>query len=195
MIITLLILCVKLLCLFQLVDETLSGKTGTDVDAATRAGSSNSCATQKAGCQPLEEADSVQPPTQGNEEQYKGRGMNVISQQAFKEDMLFVAAAMRVVNVTSEQDFTRPSPEDEALVKKVMEILEVNKGSTAEFFRILKVTSQVVVPMIQAVPSCMKYFNELNFKEELTEILKTMNDRELPEFDVARVKKMKERLS
>ena len=80
------------------------------------------------------------------------------------EDMLFVAAAMCVVNVTSEQDFTPPSPEDEALAKKLVEILEVNKRSTAEFFRILKV-------------------------------LKTMNGRELPSFDAARVKKMKERLS
>lgn len=112
------------------------------------------------------------------------------------EDMLFVAAAMCVVNVTSEQDFTRPSPdEDETLAKKLMEILEVNKRSTAEFFRILKVTYQVVIPMIQAVPSCIKYFNEQNFKEALTEILKTMNGRELPNFDAARVKKMKERLS
>ena len=51
------------------------------------------------------------------------------------EDMLFVAAAMCVVNVTSEQDFTRPSPEDEALAKKLVEILEVNKRSTAEFFQ------------------------------------------------------------
>ena len=151
---------------------------GTTEDAASRAGSSNSCAIQKLGSQPPEEADSVQPSTQGNEEQSEGRDINVISKQAFMEDMLFVAAAMCVVNVTSEQDFTRPSPEDEALAKKLMEILEVNKRSTAEFFRILKVTYQVVIPMIQAVPSCIKYFNEQNFKEALTEILKTMNGRE-----------------
>jgi hypothetical protein len=181
--------------LLQLADRTLSGNIGTTAEAATRAGSSNSCATQKVGSQPLEEAVSVQPPTQGNAEQYEGRDINVISKQAFMEDMLFVAAAMRVVNVTSEQDFTRPSPEDEALVKKAMEILEVNKRSTAEFFRILKVTCQVVVPMIQAVPRCIKYLNEQNFKETMTEIFETMNDRELPKFDAARVKKMKERLS
>jgi len=181
--------------LFQLVDKTLSCKMGTTEDAASRAGSSNSCAIQKLGSQPPEEADSVQPSTQGNEEQSEGRDINVISKQAFMEDMLFVAAAMCVVNVTSEQDFTPPSPEDEALAKKLMEILEVNKRSTAEFFRILKVTYQVVIPMIQAVPSCIKYFNEQNFKEALTEILKTMNGRELPSFDAARVKKMKERLS
>ncbi|RLM85287.1 uncharacterized protein C2845_PM04G00040 [Panicum miliaceum] len=96
---------------FNLVlHEIKSSKMGTSAGAATGAGASNShgAAENVAGSQPPEEADSVQPHTQGNEKQSEER--------RFVAAMLSLAVAIRNVNVMSKEDFAGAIHEDAALV-------------------------------------------------------------------------------
>jgi hypothetical protein len=96
------------------------------------------------------------------------------------EERKFLAAILSVTavicneNVITKEDFARATPEDAALVKKLKEILKLNKHSTAECLRVVKLTCQVVTAMIQVKPSCIAHFNDHNFKKELSEALETM---------------------
>jgi hypothetical protein len=98
------------------------------------------------------------------------------------EERKFLAAILSVAvvicnkNVISEEDFARATPEDAALVEKLKEILKLNKHSTTECFRVVKLTCQMVIAMIQAKPSCIAHFKEHNFKKELDEALETMSE-------------------
>jgi SMC interacting uncharacterized protein involved in chromosome segregation len=74
------------------------------------------------------------------------------------EERKFLAAILSVAvvicnkNVISEEDFARATPEDAALVEKLKEILKLNKHSTTECFRVVKLTCQMVIAMIQVKP-------------------------------------------
>jgi hypothetical protein len=98
------------------------------------------------------------------------------------EERKFLAAILSVPvvicneNVVSKEEFAHATPEDTTLVKKLKEILKLNKHNTAECLRVVKLTCQVVIAMIQAKPSCIQYFNEHNFKEALTEALGSMSE-------------------
>jgi hypothetical protein len=93
------------------------------------------------------------------------------------EERKFLAAILSVPvvicneNVISEEDFARATPEDAALVEKLKEILKLNKHSTTECFRVVKLTCQMVIAMIQ-----VSMINEHNFQEELDEALETMSE-------------------
>ncbi|RLN34957.1 uncharacterized protein C2845_PM03G18480 [Panicum miliaceum] len=153
----------------KVLDQIKSSKMGTSPDAATGAGpsSSHGGAENVAGSQTPEEAGSVQPHTQGNEKQSDER--------RFVAAMLSLAVAIRDTTVMSKQDFAGAiHEEDAALVKKLAEILKVSKHSNAECLRVVKLTCQVVIAMIQDEPSCIQRFNEHSFKEALTEALETM---------------------
>uniref|UniRef100_K4A232 Uncharacterized protein n=1 Tax=Setaria italica TaxID=4555 RepID=K4A232_SETIT len=67
-------------------------------------------------------------------------------------------------------------PGDETMVKKLKEILKVNKHSTAECLEVVKLTCHMVVAVIKAQPSCIQRFNEHNFEETLAETLETMSE-------------------
>ena len=144
--------------LLQVLDEIKSSKMGTSSGAATGAGASNShgAAENVSGSQPPEQTDSVQPHSQGNEKQSDER--------KFVAAMLSLAMAIRNTTVMSKEDFARAIHEDAALVKKLAEILNVNKHSKAECLRVVKLTS------------CIQRFNEHSFKESLTEALETMEE-------------------
>uniref|UniRef100_K3ZRN2 UNC-45/Cro1/She4 central domain-containing protein n=1 Tax=Setaria italica TaxID=4555 RepID=K3ZRN2_SETIT len=96
----------------------------------------------------------------------------------FMAAMLSLAVVICNENVISREDFARSTPEDAALAEKLKYILEVNKQCTteSECLRVVKLTCQMVIAMIQAKPSCIQYFNEHNFKEALTETLGTMSE-------------------
>jgi len=156
--------------LLQVLDEIKSSKMGTSSGAATGAGASNShgAAENVSGSQPPEQADSVQPHSQGNEKQSDER--------KFVAAMLSLAMAIRNTTVMSKEDFARAIHEDAALVKKLAEILNVNKHSKAECLRVVKLTCRVVIAMVEDEPSCIQRFNEHSFKESLTEALETMEE-------------------
>ncbi|RCV10125.1 hypothetical protein SETIT_2G087200v2 [Setaria italica] len=65
---------------------------------------------------------------------------------------------------------------NETMVKKLKEILKVNKHSTAECLEVVKLTCHMVVAVIKAQPSCIQRFNEHNFEETLAETLETMSE-------------------
>ena len=90
--------------------------------------------------------------------------------------MLSLAMASRNTTVMSKEDFARAIHEDAALVKKLAEILNVNKHSKAECLRVVKLTCRVVIAMVEDEPSCIQRFNEHSFKESLTEALETMEE-------------------
>nr|CAB3451760.1 unnamed protein product [Digitaria exilis] len=90
--------------------------------------------------------------------------------------LLSVAVVMCNENVISKEDFAHANTEDTALVKKLKEVLESNKHSTAECLRVVKLTCQLVIAIIQAKPNCIQLFDEQNFKEALTEALDTMSE-------------------
>lgn len=73
----------------------------------------------------------------------------------------------------SREDFVRATRGDETLVKKLKEILKVNKHCTAECWEVVKFTCHVVVTMIKAQPSCIERFNEHNFEETLAEAIRS----------------------
>ncbi|KAF8713906.1 hypothetical protein HU200_027886 [Digitaria exilis] len=157
--------------LTKVFDQILSSKMGTSADAATAAGASNNCAAEIVEeSHPPEEADSGQPHTHGDEQKSDERKLMAA--------MLSLALVIGNENVISRGDFARAIPEDEALVRKLIEILKVSKHSTAECLRVVKLTCQVVIAMIQAKPSCIKHFNdnEHKFKEELIKSLETMSE-------------------
>ncbi|XP_022679653.1 uncharacterized protein LOC111256243 [Setaria italica] len=99
-------------------------------------------------------------------------------ERKFMAAMLSLAVVICNENVISREDFARSTPEDAALAKKLKDILEANKQCTAESecLRVVKLTCQMVIAMIQAKPSCIQRFNEHNFKEALTETLGTMSE-------------------
>lgn len=90
--------------------------------------------------------------------------------------MLSLAVVMCNKNAMSREDFARATPGDETMVKKLKEILKVNKHCTAECLEVVKLTCHVVVAMIKAQPSCIQRFNEHNFEETLAETLETMSE-------------------
>ncbi|CAN6180982.1 unnamed protein product [Urochloa humidicola] len=91
--------------------------------------------------------------------------------------MLSLAVVICKENVISREDFARAMHKDAALVKKLTEILnESKKDRTAVCLRIVKLTCQVVIAMIQAKPSFIEHFNKHNFKEALTEASQTMSE-------------------
>jgi hypothetical protein len=98
------------------------------------------------------------------------------------EERKFLAAILSVPvvicnkNVISKEEFAHATPEDTTLVKKLNEILKLNNHNTAECLRVVKLTCQVVIAMIHGKPSCIRYFNEHNFKEALTEAMGTMSE-------------------
>ena len=102
-----------------------SSKTGTSAAAATGAGASSSRgALQEASLQRKLTVYSLTGHTQGNEKQsYERR---------FVTAMLSLSMAIRNTNVMSKEDFAGAIHEDAALVKKLAEILRVNKNSAAE---------------------------------------------------------------
>ncbi|CAL5091936.1 unnamed protein product [Urochloa decumbens] len=112
--------------------------------------------------------DILRPLIQGIEKQSEER--------KFMAAMLSLAVVIYNENVISKEEFARAIPEDASLVKKLMEILKLNNQSMAECLRIVKLTCQVVIAMVQVKPSCIQHFNEHNFKEALTEALETMSD-------------------
>ncbi|RCV10124.1 hypothetical protein SETIT_2G087100v2 [Setaria italica] len=99
-------------------------------------------------------------------------------ERKFMAAMLSLAVVICNENVISREDFARSTPKDAALAKKLKDILDVNKLCTAksECLRVVKLTCQMVIAMIQAKPSYIQYFNEHNFKEALTETLGTMSE-------------------
>lgn len=133
---------------------------------------------------------------------------NQSEERKFMAAMLSVVVVMCNKNVISNEDFAHASSEDAALVKKLKEVIESNKNSTAECLRMVKLTCQVVIAMIQAKPNCIQHFNEHKLKEALTEALDSMseiddcmlfagNDREaiMPERSLASlVKEAREKL-
>lgn len=157
--------------LLQVFDQILSSKMGTSADAATGAGASNNCAAENVEeSQPPAEADSVQPHTQGDEQ--------ISDERKLMAAMLSLALVIGK-NVISKEDFAGAIPEDDAaLVKKSIEILKVNKHSTAECLRVVKLTCQMVIAMIQAKSSCIQHFNdnEHKFKEELSKASETTSE-------------------
>uniref|UniRef100_K4A1X2 Uncharacterized protein n=1 Tax=Setaria italica TaxID=4555 RepID=K4A1X2_SETIT len=146
--------------LTKVLDQILSSKMGTSADAAENFAEN----------QPPGEADSTQPHTQGDEKQSEER--------KFMAAMLSLTVVICNENVISREDFAQSTPEDAALAKKLKDILKVNKQCTveSECLRVVKLTCQMVIAMIQAKPSCIQYFNEHNFKEALTETLGTMSE-------------------
>lgn len=132
--------------LTKVLDQILSSKLGTSADA-------------------VEIFLKKQPPEKSEE-------------RNFMAAMLSLAVVICNENVISREDFARSTPEDAALAEKLKYILEVNKQCTAESecLRVVKLTCQMVIAMIQAKPSCIQYFNEHNFKEALTETLGTMSE-------------------
>ncbi|CAO1939354.1 unnamed protein product [Urochloa humidicola] len=112
--------------------------------------------------------DILRPLIQGIEKQSEER--------KFMAAMLSIALVTYNENVISKEEFARAIPEDASLVKNLVEILKLNKHSTAECLRIVKLTCQVVITMVQVKPSCIQHFNEHNFKEAMTEVLETMSE-------------------
>ncbi|RCV09262.1 hypothetical protein SETIT_2G013200v2 [Setaria italica] len=90
--------------------------------------------------------------------------------------MLSLVVVICNEHIISREDFVRAIHEDAALVKKLAQVLKVNKQCTAECLRVAKLTCQVVIAMVQAKPSFVQDFNEHNFKEELTEALEIMSE-------------------
>lgn len=90
--------------------------------------------------------------------------------------MLSLVVVICNEHIISREDFVRAIHEDAALVKKLAEVLKLNKHSTFECLRVAKLTCQVVIAMVQAKPSFVQHFNEHNFKEELTEALEIMSE-------------------
>ncbi|CAL5034445.1 unnamed protein product [Urochloa decumbens] len=130
-------------------NEILSTKMGTAADTATG-------------------EDSAQPPTQGNEEQSEERKLLAA--------MLSLAVVMCNENVVSKEDFSQGIHEDGTLEEKLVEILKASKHSTAECLRVVKLTCQVVIAMVQVKPSCIQHFNGHNLEEALTAALETMSE-------------------
>ena len=159
-IVVLLIICIKL-CFLQVLHKILSSKMGTTTADAVEIVVEN---------QPQEDADtdSVQPPIQENEKQSEERN--------FMAAMLSLAVVICNENMISKEDFACATPRDGAVAKKLKEILQVNKQSTAQCLRIVKLTCQVVIVMIEVKPSCIAHFNEHNFKGTLAEALETMSE-------------------
>ena len=159
-IVVLLIICIKL-CFLQVLRKILSSKMGTTTADAVEIVVEN---------QPQEDADtdSVQPPIQENEKQSEERKLMAA--------MLSLAVVICNENMISKEDFACATPQDGAVAKKLKEILQVNKQSTAQCLRIVKLTCQVVIVMIEVKPSCIAHFNEHNFKGTLAEALETMSE-------------------
>ncbi|KAF8783639.1 hypothetical protein HU200_000436 [Digitaria exilis] len=154
--------------LTKALHQILCSKMGTNADAATGAGASTSCAAETMGKrQPRKEADSVQPHTQGDKQ--------ISDERKLMASMLSLALVIGNENVISGKDFACAIPEDEALVKKFIEILKVNKHNTAECLKVVKLTCQMVIAMIQAKPDCIRHFNE-HFKEALSKAVTTMKE-------------------
>ncbi|CAD6221647.1 unnamed protein product [Miscanthus lutarioriparius] len=146
----------------KVLHKILSSKMGTTADAVEIVVEN----------QPQEDADtdSVQPPIQENEKQSEER--------KFMAAMLSLAVVICNENMISKEDFAcaTATPRDGAVAKKLKEILQVNKQSTAQCLRIVKLTCQVVIVMIEVKPSCIAHFNEHNFKGTLAEALETMSE-------------------
>ncbi|XP_066393041.1 uncharacterized protein [Miscanthus floridulus] len=144
----------------KVLHKILSSKMGTTADAVEIVVEN----------QPQEDADtdSVQPPIQENEKQSEER--------KFMAAMLSLAVVICNENMISKEDFACATPRDGAVAKKLKEILQVNKQSTAQCLRIVKLTCQVVIVMVEVKPSCIAHFNEHNFKGTLAEALETMSE-------------------
>ncbi|XP_022679642.1 uncharacterized protein LOC111256242 [Setaria italica] len=111
----------------------------------------------------------------------KGATIGANNERQSDERNLLAAMLSLVVvicneHIISREDFVRAIHEDAALVKKLAEVLKLNKQCTAECLRVAKLTCQVVIAMVQAKPSFVQHFNEHNFKEELTEALEIMSE-------------------
>ncbi|CAO1939943.1 unnamed protein product [Urochloa humidicola] len=89
-----------------------------------------------------------------------------------------LAVVMCNENVASIEDFARGARilEDAALEEKLVEILKANKHSTAECLRVVKLTCQVVIAMVQVKPICIQRFNGLKLRGTLAQAFKTMSE-------------------
>ncbi|CAL5077790.1 unnamed protein product [Urochloa decumbens] len=92
----------------------------------------------------------------------------------FLAAMLSLAVVMYNENVVSREDFADGI--HEALVVKLVKILKANKHSTSECLRVVKLTCQVVIAMVQVKPSCINHFNGHNLRGTLAEASKTMSE-------------------
>ena len=63
--------------------------------------------------------------------------------------MLSLTVAICNNNAISGDDFTRAISDEVALLKKLMEIVEKNMDTTTDGWRILKVSCQLVIAMVQ----------------------------------------------
>ncbi|CAL5091934.1 unnamed protein product [Urochloa decumbens] len=144
-------------------NEILSSKMGTATDTAT---GEDSAQPPTQGDE--EAAGSAQPPTQGNEEQSEERKLLAA--------MLSLAVVMCNENVISREDFAHGIHEDGTLEEKLVDILKANKHSTSECLRVVKLTCQVVIAMVQVKPSCINHFNGHNLRGTLADALKTMSE-------------------
>ncbi|XP_037427106.1 uncharacterized protein LOC119292360 [Triticum dicoccoides] len=150
--------------LSKVVDKILSTKVEKDADVVTLAGSSNSCHVEMVvESQPPNGADTSESSTQPEEGKMLAALLNL-------------AVAICTEHVISGDEFTRAVPDKAALVMKLKEIVRMDKGATSDGWRIQKFVCQLVIAMVQLKPSCIREFNERNFKETLSKALETMSD-------------------
>lgn len=154
--------------LLQVLGQVLSIRTKANTDADAGRGASNNSAVQNdVESQPPRDADRSNSSSKQNDKQ--------------SEERKLLAALLSLSTVICDKlidadDFSRVASVNEAFVKTLKEMIDNNNDTTADCLRFLKLTTQVVITMIRHKPSCIKDFEEHNFRESLSKALKRVSD-------------------
>ncbi|KAE8784394.1 hypothetical protein D1007_42084 [Hordeum vulgare] len=89
--------------------------------------------------------------------------------------MLSLTTAICNNNMINGDDYSRAIPDNAALVKKLKEVVEMDKVGTTDGWMILKRVCQMLIALVQLKPSCISELNQHNFKEALPKGLATMS--------------------
>jgi hypothetical protein len=138
------------------------GVGGANNNLAAQNDEENPCSQDQAGIQPSHE--------QEDEEQQE--------EKAFVVALLSLTVAIcdRMVDA---HDFTCAAPHDtvfDDLVKKLKDIIETRTNSTVECLRMVKLSCQLVVSIVQLKPSSVKVFIDHNFVDVLSKSSKSLSD-------------------
>ncbi|EEE68531.1 hypothetical protein OsJ_26975 [Oryza sativa Japonica Group] len=109
-----------------------------------------------------------QPPKDAVQDKSPTEQDDILSQEKKLLAALLSFTMVICEKLIDADDFSNVAHVDRELLKKLIEIIDVNNDATADCLRIMKLSCQVAILAIQHKPSCAKDFNEHDRNHVLT---------------------------
>lgn len=159
-----------LCCYIQVLGLILSSNTERNAVAGSDSSNYAGAATEARGSDysAIARDEESQPPKDAVQDKSPTEQDDKLSQEKKLLAALLSFTMVICEKLIDADDFSNVAHVDRELLKKLIEIIDVNNDATADCLRIVKLSCQVAILAIQHKPSCAKDFNEHDRNHVLT---------------------------